>query len=181
MLALKIRSIIGRTNKILSLISGFALMFIMGTMFANVFRREVLDGRSISGVIEYNEIVLTALVFLSLANTQRTRDHVAVDLVTRRLPDRFAWGVRGFGLLVAAGFLAWMGYRAGVVAWASYQSGEYRFGLARVPIWPARMLLPFGLFFLVLQVLVHATDDLVGLFRGRRPSAADRETKGVGL
>lgn len=181
MLALKVRLLIGRVNKVLSLVSGVALMFIMVTMFANVFRRELLDGRSISGVIEYNEIVLTALVFLSLANTQRTRDHVAVDLVTRRLPDRLAWGLRGIGLIVAAVFLAWMGYRAGVVGWASYQSGEYRFGLARVPIWPARLLLPFGLAFLVLQVLVHVTDDLIGLFRGRRPSAADRESIGVGL
>lgn len=181
MLALKIRSLVGRTNKILSLLSGFALVFIMGSIFANVFRRELLDGRSISGVIEYNEIVLTALVFLSLANTQRTRDHVAVDLVTRRLPDRVAWGLRGLGLIVAAIFLAWMGYRALVVGISSYQSGEYRFGLARVPIWPARLLLPFGLTFLVLQVLVHATDDLLGLFTGRRPSVADKEHKGVGL
>lgn len=179
--ASRLRVALTRTNKVLSIVGGVALLFIMLSMTANIVRRELLDGRSFTAVIEYNEIVLTALVFLSLANTQRTRDHVAVDLLTRRLPERARYLVRGVGLLVAAAFLSWMAWRSGVVALDAYRTGEYRFGLARVAIWPARMLLPFGLVFLVLQILVHAADDLIGVVKGRRPAAADTDSAAVGL
>ena len=169
-------------TRFMSLIAGFAVVFIMVSIAANVFRRQVLDGRSIAGIIEYNEIVLVALVFLSLANTQRTGDHVSVDLLTRRLPARLTFALRGLGMFVAAAFLSWMAWRSLQVGLSSLASREYRFGLARVPIWPARLLIPLGLSVLVLQILIHAAEDAASFFRGEAPDRdGEPRSAGVGL
>jgi TRAP-type mannitol/chloroaromatic compound transport system permease small subunit len=175
----KALAIVTRT---MSTFAGVALVVIMIAMTANVGRRLMFDGKSILGIIEYAEIMLAALVMLSLANTQRTKDHVAVDLITRRLPVRAAGLIRGFGLLVAVGLLAWTTRASWIVGYASYQAGEYRFGIAQVPIWPARLLMPLGFLVLTVQVLVHAAADFQRALTGRSSlDAVGPEKSGVGL
>ncbi|MPZ60616.1 MAG: TRAP transporter small permease subunit [Propionibacteriales bacterium] len=152
--------------RMLSIVAGVALLFVLLTTTADVAKRN-LGGGSIPWAIEYNEIMLVALVFLSLANTQRTGDHVSVVLVTARIPHRARCVIRGVGMVVAAVFVGWMLYRSWQVGLQSYRTGEYRIGLAQVPVWPARLLIPVGLVFLLLQMLVNIYDDVVGFFRGK--------------
>lgn len=175
------RTALRGTVRFLSLLAGICLLVIMFLTFADVTRRNLLDGRSIPGAVEYNEIIIVGLVALSLANTQRTGDHIAVSLVTSRLPDRVARGVRAVGLALAAVVLAWMTYRSWQIGLRSFQTGEFRIGLAQVPVWPARLLIPFGLFFLLLQVGLTIYDELVGLFRGEEAVHDQGPTTGVGI
>jgi TRAP-type C4-dicarboxylate transport system permease small subunit len=176
-----LREVLRGSVRFMSIVAGGALLFIMVTTAADVARRNLGDGRSIPGVIEYNEIMLVVLVFLSLANTQRTGDHISVSLVTRVLPHRVSCGVRAVGMSVATVFIAWMMYRSWQVGWQSYQRGEFRIGLAQVPIWPARLLIPFGLLFLLLQILLSIYDQLVGVVKGEPAVAEDDDLGGVGL
>lgn len=144
-----------------------AAVLIMAIMFstaADVTARQV-TGSSIAGVVEYSEVLMVGLIFLGLAYAQRTGAHIGVDLVTERLPARVAHGVRSVGLVIAMVVITIMAWQTLEVALRSVQSGEYRFGLVQVPIWPARLLIPIGLTALLLELAVSLYDEVVALRR----------------
>lgn len=131
-----------------------ALIFLTGT---DVLWRN-FHGRSIPGAYEYSEVLLVALVFLSLAWTQRVDAHVSIDLATRAMPERLGRLVQAAGLVVALAFLVWMTVASVHSASESWLTGEYRIGLAEVPVWPARLAVAFGMFMLVLQLALRLVD-----------------------
>lgn len=114
-----------------------------------------LDVTRVRGVIEYTEIGLVLVVFLALAPAFASRMHISVDVVTARLPPRIAAGVEAAGLAVCSGLVAWWTYAATLVAIDSTRSGEYRFGLVEVPVWPARIVVPVGVGCLLAYLVVR--------------------------
>jgi TRAP-type C4-dicarboxylate transport system permease small subunit len=130
------------------------LIFLTGT---DVLWRN-FHGRSIPGAYEYSEVLLVALVFLSLAWTQKVDAHVSIDLATRAMPERLGRLVQALGIAAALAILVWMTVASVHSALESWVSGEYRIGLAEVPVWPARLAVAFGMFMLVLQLTLRLVD-----------------------
>lgn len=140
------------------LIAGIGIMCLILLTTLDVLWRNLM-GRSIPGAFEYTEVILVAAVFLSLAWTQRVNAHVSVEIVTNAMPSTIRHLVQAAGLAVAAILLCWMALESGKAAWQSYTSGEFRFGLTRVPIWPARFAVSIGTLLLFLQVGVHCFNE----------------------
>lgn len=153
------RRSINAVSWLLGLLSGLCIMVLIFLTFSDVFWRN-LTGRSIPGAYEYSEVILVAMVFLSIAWTQRIDGHVSIDLVVRALPPRAGHWLRSAGIAVAIVVLSWMMIASGKAALFSFLSGEYRFGLAQVPVWPARAAVALGTGMLVLQLALHLIEQI---------------------
>lgn len=140
-----------------SWVSGALTLVLLVMLVAEVAVREFV-GRSLLGTIELSEVLLVLIVALGAAYAQRTGAHVSTDLVTSRFAPLTAAVIRVSGMLVAAGFLFWTAWASAERGWESFESGEARFGITSVPVWPARLVLPFGLALLALQCLFTARD-----------------------
>jgi TRAP-type C4-dicarboxylate transport system permease small subunit len=153
---------------VLAVLAAGGVLAMMLVTMVDVLKRTV-TGRSLAGAQEVTESLIVAVVWFGFAWAQYTREHVAVDLLTRRLGVRAAAVVRLAGQLTVLGLAGWMMWRTGANAWGSFESGELRFGLLQVPMWPARTAIPLGLLAFVLVVLVDACDQARSLI-GRTPT-----------
>lgn len=118
----------------------------------------VITGRSVPGLLDLGEVALVVLVYAGIAQAQQARVHVAVELLTSRLPRVVAKVAVIIGLCVAAVVVAWAVFATGELALDSVQRQESRFGIAAIPIWPARLLIPLGLILLLAEILIDIRD-----------------------
>jgi TRAP-type C4-dicarboxylate transport system permease small subunit len=104
----------------------------------------VLFNRPIPTTYEATETLMVLVVFLSLAHLQRTRTHVAIDLVAARMSPRHRRAMAVVADALAAcffGLVAWTGWQ---LAWHSFSVGEYAAGLVAFPIYPSKVALALG-------------------------------------
>ncbi len=132
-----------------------------------------ITNRSIPGMVELSETLLVALVFLAFGYCAYSGSHIALTLVTEALPGRVAAGVRAVAYVIVAALLVWMLWATGIRALDSLETGEYKFGLAQWPLWPARTTIFVGLA-LTLPVYVVAVWTNLQIARGRRPLPVKR-------
>lgn len=158
-------------TQLFALISAAAVLAVAAITTIDVTRRELVGG-SVPGAVEYSEILLVAIVFLGLAEAQRRGTHISMEIVTNRLSSHAGARLKTVGLLIGLALLLWMSWETGEVARRAWETGEYRFGLARIPTWPAKTLIPIGLLLFALQV-VRELSRTIALARRKRPPADD--------
>lgn len=138
----------------LGLLASFTLFVLILITASDVLTREVANV-PIPGAIQYSELLLVGVTFLALADGQRNRDHVAIELVTSRLPVRVAHSFTAFGYIVVIGVLLVAAWASLKIAINSFQRGEALIGVTSVLTWPARAVIPLGLFALALMMLLQ--------------------------
>ena len=148
------RRFVDGASELSSFIAGLCVLFLVFGTTYDVLQRGI-TGRGIPGIIEYAEIFLIALVYLSIANTQRIGGHVSSTIVSDRLPARISIIGEILGLLLVSVIIFPVIQRAYTIAVASYVDKEYRLGSAAVTLWPSRAAMALGLLMLVVQVLLH--------------------------
>lgn len=151
------RAAVDRLSLVFSWVSGGLTLVLLVMLVAEVAVRELV-GRSLLGTIELSEVLLVLVVALGAAYAQTVGAHVSTDLVTSRFPPTAGAAIRVAGMLVAAGFLLWTAWASAERGWESFESGESRFGITEVPVWPARLVLPLGLALLAVQCLLTGLD-----------------------
>jgi TRAP-type transport system small permease protein len=121
-----------------------------------------LFNRPITGALEVLEILLPAMVLLSLAYTQKEKAHVTVDIVFSHLPRR-SRAVLGllttFWAFVLFAVIVWRG----IMQVLLYHQTRMVITNISVPVFLPRMLVPIGAFAvcLVLAVdFIHFLDQL---------------------
>lgn len=117
---------------------------ILVVMISSVIGR-IFPQATIYGIIEYSEVFLVGGIFLGLGYAQISGNHVGVDLIVDRFKPRRARWVRRAGLSVGVLAVIWMIGANILKAMHSISIEEYRFGVAMVPIWPARVIIVLGL------------------------------------
>lgn len=150
---------------VIAIISALCVVAIALSITLDVALRS-FRGAGIKGVVEYTEILLTALVFLALADSERTRSHIKLVLVTGLVRPRLAGLMRltgGVVTLVLVAAMAWFAFDRLLI---SLETHEFRYGLLRVPTWPARLAIFIGFLILALECLVTVFDHVKGLRRG---------------
>lgn len=123
---------------------------IMVLTTADVIKR-FLTGSSIPGVTEFSEVFLVAAVYLGLAFAMRIGAHIGVDIVIMRLKPKVSKVVQLIGMTFAIVVLVWMTVETTGAALHSLSINEYRYGLIKVPVWPAKLIVPIGLGALILE------------------------------
>ena len=136
------------------------LLFMMMIITVSDIASRTFTGRSLPGAHEISEQLVVALIFLGMALAFYRKEHVALTVFTRIIPVLPRTAIICFGHLILLFLVLWMVKVTAETAWLSFARGEYRFGLLRVPIWPAKMTIPIGLASLALQVFC----SIVGAF-----------------
>lgn len=114
-----------------------------------------LAGESIPGVLELSETALVATIFFGLAYAGTSNAHVAVDLLTSRLPEAAARVCLLVAWLLACVILGWLAYATFERAMTSFGQNETRMGLVNWPLWPARWFIVVGFVALAVVAVVN--------------------------
>lgn len=100
---------------------------------------------SVPIVFDLNETLIVVVAFIPLAFAQLTGDHVSFTVLYDRTPPKIKRAFRMTGYALALPLIAWMTWVTADSAIASWQALETRMGVARLPVWPARLAAALGL------------------------------------
>lgn len=145
----------------LGILATLATIVMMITVTADVVYRATVS-KSVPGLMELSETVLVAAVFLGMAYTGATNGHIAVDLLTERLPRKVSRWLISFGWILTSFIVGWMLYATLLRAMQSTSAGEIRMGLVNWPLWPARWIIVIGLAAMLIIALLNVVRTLGG-------------------
>jgi TRAP-type mannitol/chloroaromatic compound transport system permease small subunit len=148
-------------------ISAVLILFIMMVTVVDVVLRYIFKA-PLKGSYEFCEIFFLSSVFLGLAYTQSFRGHVNVDILISRLSARTNLILEICMFLIAlsiGGLLIWQGTEAFL---RSLSTGEYRWGLIQIPLWPARLMIPVGVCALCLKMIGELLTDFGELLNRKK-------------
>lgn len=172
--------LIERIATVLALASGLAIILLMVFTTLDVTLRKAA-GSGIPGTIEITEIVLVGVVFLAIMAAELGDVHVRTPILVERLRGRKATIARLIGLIIAFSYSAFAAWLTLGQAISSTQRGEFRFGVAFVPVWPAKLLIPLGFAGLALALLVKIVAKIVELNPHARPLVLSDASSIVGV
>lgn len=111
----------------------------------------ILFGQPVPGTVDIAAILVILSVFLALAEAERVRAHVRMEIFVGNLPSRLASYCRALSMLLGAGILSFMIYACWLRATQSWRSGEILSDILPIVVWPFRYLIAggFALFLLV--------------------------------
>jgi len=130
---------------------GSCLLMVALTVM-DVFGRYVL-GKPLPGVIEFNEVLMVCVVFLGLGLSQKEKAQIRAELLISRLSSKWKKKFDLLALFISAIFWLVLLIPSLSKAWSSFVIGEYREGLIKFPIWPARWALVLGILLIWLQLI----------------------------
>lgn len=154
----RVRRGVHRVAHVLAFVAVLCLVFMVALTVADVVRRTT-EGRSVTGVTELSEVMMAVIVFLSLAYAERRGAHVSMTLVRDRLGPRASAILNGLGLAVMIVILGWMVLVTAERAWEAFVEQEFRYGLVRIPVWPARVAIAVGLAAYFVELCFRLYDD----------------------
>jgi len=129
--------------------------------------------RPLYGTLELNMLLMSAIVFLSLAWTQSQRGHVRVEiLISKVRPNpRSVLNIICWTL----GFVLFLAITIGGAEEAirSLVMGENLWGVEKFPVWPGKILAAFGSGLLCVQFLIDIGGEAINIFLRK---TADNET-----
>lgn len=98
-------------------------------------------GHPIPGALELAELLMVVIVFLALPDAEANNKHIAIDLVSSRLPHWLSRPLTILGAVLSLcfyGAMAWQAWRLFAYSWSI---GEFTAGLVKFPVYPAKGLL----------------------------------------
>jgi TRAP-type C4-dicarboxylate transport system permease small subunit len=162
-----------------------ASMAIAGTCFvaivlitaADVGLRYLLNAPLIWAYTLISDYLMVAIFFLAIAATQRQGQNIGVDMVVRRLPERWRAGLAAGCLALVALLIALMGSTGWDVFLDAWRNGDELAGTIPWPRWPAVLLVPVGAVLLLLRVLVDLAANLFAAVTGDMTIAPHRRAR----
>lgn len=142
----------------LAVFSVLGMLFVMLVVVYNVGLRE-LGQPGVRGIVEYSELGMAVTAFFALGEAERRRQHVSVDAILGRLKGHAYQALRIAGGVAAAFVAVLLAVASWHVLSDSLASGEYKLGLVRLPMWPARVAVFAGFLILALEQIVTAIED----------------------
>lgn len=156
------KRLLDRVHDVCGFVAGACILLLMMGVIADIAVRS-LAGHALRGVVDYSEIGIVLCAFIALGYAQRDNMHVAVDTLVEALPRSGVLFCTWLVVLVTIPLLAWLVFETANLALHSYWTGEYRFGLSQVKLWPARAMLPIGLGLWACEILRQAIETTISL------------------
>ncbi len=152
----KILVFINRINAELSgaIVSLVALSLVVGFIMRTF-------GKPLMWVTELSTYGMIAIVYLGLAICQQNKNHIRVEMLIIKFPKHWYQRVNIFGLIMLVVFGSIMFYSSLIEAHHSTINRIGTPGLVPIPVYPAKIILSFGLFLFVIQGIL----DLVQEFK----------------
>jgi len=108
----------------------------------------------IPGIAEISTILFVGAIFLNLAYTQSRKGHIRVELFLLKMPQKLRMTIEVLMLVIALLTLILFTWSSALEAIYSLRIREMQWGAILIPLWPAKILLPIGLFLLCIQILL---------------------------
>jgi C4-dicarboxylate transporter, DctQ subunit len=142
-----------RLEKLTALISGFGIFALMIIGVAQVLGRKLFNF-PIHGYIDMVEIMMSFLVFMGLAYTERLGGHIRMEIFVTLMPKRMLWMFELLSVIIALFVVAVLTYYTGTHAWRSWSSGDSTMD-AQIVLWPSKLIVSASLALLFLRLLVE--------------------------
>jgi TRAP-type C4-dicarboxylate transport system permease small subunit len=156
---------------ILGVAATLSTVLVMITIVLEVLWRNLV-GESLPGVLELSETCLVFAIFLGLASAGVNYEHIAVNLVTDRLPRRVSGPVRFVIWVLVTFILLWLVIASADRAIDSTVASEVRTGIINWALWPSRWAIVIGLG----AMLIVSLTNVVRATKGRIPMGADKSS-----
>lgn len=141
-----------RIEKFTALLSGFGVFALMMLGVAQVLLRKFFN-IPIYGYIDLVEIMMSFLVFMALAYTERLGGHIRMELILTFLPKRLVNLFEVIGVLVGLFVVGVLTYYTMTHAWRSYTSGDSTMD-AQIALWPSKLIVSLSLGLLFVRLLI---------------------------
>ena len=125
-------------------VAALAVFAILGSISVDVFLRTAFNAPFSSTIEIVSFYYMIPLAFLPIATLEITDGHIRTDLFYRLFPSRGRIGADILSGILTASIYALLGWITFQQAVVSTRSGELAMGVALLPIWPVRWVLPFA-------------------------------------
>lgn len=140
--------------------AGAVMLLVLMVMSVLDVTQRTLDIAGVLGTLERIEVWQVIPIFLGLGYAELTGSHVSTTLVTSRLKPRTAQIVRACSMAVYTAFAILATCSLTERAIEATIAGEFRFGVAAVPVWPSRIGAALGVASLAVLCLLKLVDRL---------------------
>lgn len=137
----------------LSYISAVGMLLMMLPTVADVVGRLVFNA-PVRGAYELTGLLMAVVIYMGIAYAQTQRTHVRVTFLMGLQSQKFQCAVDLFVYLFSVVMVGITLYATTTQAIHAVSIGEYMYGSTRFPVWPARVLVAVGFFFLLVQFIV---------------------------
>jgi len=153
-----------RIITVLGVMATISIIALMVLTTSDVVKRYIFAD-PIKGAYEISESLFLTAVFLGLAYTQLFHEHVNTDLFVRHLSKRANLILQTIMLLLSLTIYILFSRKGMEAFLTSLVEGEYRWGLIRIPLWPAKLMIPIGLSALCLRFIGEIVINIRDLLR----------------
>lgn len=139
-------TIVGKIGTVLALLSGIAIIGMMGLIVADVAMKYLLNDPIDGTTAVVAAYFMVALVFLPLAHVTLTSGHLYVELFTQKLSARSLRPLFTLNCLLILSYLLFLVVFTLIEAVRRTAEGEaWETAADLMAVWPSRWLLPIGL------------------------------------
>ncbi len=142
-----------RIEKLTALISGFGVFALMIIGVAQVLGRKFFN-YPIHGYIDMVEIMMSFLVFMGLAYTERLGGHIRMELLLTFMPKRAIWLFEVLSVAIALFVVGVLTYYTYTHALRSWSSGDSTMD-AQILLWPSKAIVSASLALLFIRLLIE--------------------------
>jgi len=140
-----------------NLTAALAIFFLMFVGVAQIVGRTVFDF-AIYGYIDWIEQASSLFAFLGIAYAQRLGSHIGMDLTMGWAPAT-RWKLQLLGVVVAIAIVTILIYSSFTNFLRAYSIGDSTMDI-RLPVWPAKLMVPLALGLLWLRLLLQVAGYL---------------------
>lgn len=123
-----------------------------------------LFGRSIRIADEFSGYMMVALSFWAAAEVVRVQGHINITVLTELLPAKLQSVLNGLNYVAAFVLVTMLLWAAWRLTLSSFRTGALTMGVYQIPRYVPQVVIPVGLFVLLLQI----ANQIVRLLRKRR-------------
>lgn len=137
----------------LTLVGGLVIFALMLLSVAQIIGRKFFN-LPVSGFIDWVEQAMAVFAFLGIAYCQRLGGHIRMDILVGALKGRLLWAVEFITTFIMFVLTIFLTYGTWLHFYRAYSLGDSSIDIG-IPLWPAKLMVPVALFFLVLRLFIH--------------------------
>jgi len=148
------QKILTKINKGLAEIGGGLMTLMMVLFLANIISREI--NRPVQGLLQMAVFAMIILIYLGLAHCEEKDEHVRLEVIMTRLPQKIRYKLRFLCSLVELLVVSIALYAVTKDTWAAFVNKACITGTKPMLLWPVKSLMVVGLSIFWLQLLSSA-------------------------
>lgn len=151
----------------ISMLSVASLLIIVSL---DVISRYILR-KPIHGGYEIAEILLVFIIYTAISYLQKTKGHIAIDIVTSRLPENIQVYFDIFGNIIGLFCSIIISWQTFIVALHSLNIQEISMSVVKIPLWPGKFIIAIGFSVLSLRLIIDILSSMkIVLFKQEKKS-----------